>query len=113
MSEKRNWKVFASADEQSRRQMITHSIFGAGSLAMVRAEGHETSSESAGTKTIIIVKAIHHELDFHSSPQRIYEALLTPRSSRRFQEVVRRKSIAKLVALSQSSRAISWDETLS
>jgi activator of HSP90 ATPase len=76
MREKRNWKALTTANEQSRRQMITRSIFGLSSVAMVRLEGHETSSESAGTKTIITVKAIHHELDFHSSPQRIYEALL-------------------------------------
>jgi activator of HSP90 ATPase len=76
VSETRNWKAFATADEQSRRQMIARSIFGLGSVAMTRVEGHETSSESAGTKTIITVKAIHHELDFRSSPERMYEALL-------------------------------------
>src|SRR3954452_8558883 len=75
VSEKRNWKVFATADEQSRREMITRSI-GLGSVAMAQVEGRKTSSESPGTKTIITVKAILHELDFHSSPQRIYEALL-------------------------------------
>jgi activator of HSP90 ATPase len=56
--------------------MITRSIFGLSGVAMVRVEGHATSSESAGMKTIVTVKAIHHELDFQSSPQRIYEALL-------------------------------------
>ncbi|MGI8958974.1 MAG: SRPBCC domain-containing protein [Bryobacteraceae bacterium] len=76
VSEKRNWKALATADAHSRRQMITRSVFGIGSVAIARAEGHETASESAGTKTIITVKAIHYELNFKASPQRIYEALL-------------------------------------
>jgi activator of HSP90 ATPase len=74
VSEKRNSKALATADGQSRRQMIIRSVFGLGSAAIARARGNETSSESAGT--IITVKAIHQELDFHASPQRIYEALL-------------------------------------
>ena len=76
MTKTRNWTALTTANAQSRRQMITRTLFGVSSVATLRAEGHETSSESAGTKTIITVKAIHEELDFQASPRRIYEALL-------------------------------------
>ena len=56
--------------------MITRTVFGLGAVATLRAEARETSSEAAGIKTILTVKAIHEEVDFQASPQRIYEALL-------------------------------------
>jgi activator of HSP90 ATPase len=43
---------------------------------MVRVVGDEMLFGSAGSRTIITVKAIHHELEFPSSPQQIYETLL-------------------------------------
>lgn len=79
VSDETNWSALASADAPSRRQMITHSVIGLGTAAIDRAEGHETSSEFVGTKTIITVKAIHHELDLKAGSQRIYETLLDSR----------------------------------
>ena len=68
------------ADAQSRRKVITGSVFSL--LAIARAEGQET--ESAKTKTIITVKAIRHEVDFQAGPQRIYEALLDSKQFKAF-----------------------------
>ncbi len=84
MTEKTNRTALGAADAHSRRQVITGSAFGLGSLAIARAQAQETSSESARTKAIIMAKAIHHEVDFHASPQRIYEALLEAKQFRAF-----------------------------
>ena len=84
VQETRHWKALRTGDRQSRRQMITRCVVGLGSMAVNPAEGHGTSSKQARTKTIITVKAIHHELDFQASPQRIYEALLDSKEFRAF-----------------------------
>jgi len=54
---------------RSRREIIAQSALGLGGLTIARAE-------SAAKNAITTVKAIHEELDFKASPERIYEALL-------------------------------------
>jgi activator of HSP90 ATPase len=54
--------------------MIAGSAIGV--CGLVIADAQEAATESANAKTIIMTRAIHHEVDFKSGPRRIYEALL-------------------------------------
>ena len=83
MTKKMNRAVSGAADDYPRRQMISRSIIGLGSLAIARAQAQ------ASAKAIIMA------------------------SSRRFQAIVRPKSIARSAAPSRFSPATSWAETSS
>jgi activator of HSP90 ATPase len=63
-----------STNAYPRRQVIAGSAIGLCSLAIAGAQ--EAATESARTKTIIMTRAIHQEVDFKAAPLRIYEALL-------------------------------------
>ncbi len=61
--------------DRTRRQLILGSLAGLGSVAISSAQTQ---------KTIIDTKAIHHEVDFAASPQRIYDALLDEKQFKAF-----------------------------
>jgi len=60
------------SDRTTRRQMIAGSAL----YSLAIGDAQEAAAESAKIKTIVMTKAIHHELDFKARPERIYEALL-------------------------------------
>jgi activator of HSP90 ATPase len=62
----------------TRRKMITGSTMGLFGIVVagVVSEAQEGSPGGQPSKTILMVKAIHHEEDFTASPKRIYDVLL-------------------------------------
>jgi activator of HSP90 ATPase len=78
MKEQINLSVFSAASLFTRRQMIAGSAIGFCGLVLagVKAEAQETAAGHQPLQTILMAKAIHHEVDFKAAPHRIYEALL-------------------------------------
>ena len=62
----------------TRRQMITGGVLAVGGLALTsaRVAAQQSQAGTQPSQTILMAKAIHHEVDISSAPQRIYEALL-------------------------------------
>jgi activator of HSP90 ATPase len=68
----------------SRRQMICGSLFALSGVAVAGAQAQGKSTSSFGTEEIIRTRAIHHEVDFHATPERVYDALLDSRQFKTF-----------------------------
>lgn len=78
MKEQINVPAFSAASLFTRRQMIAGGAMGFCGLALagVKAGAQRTASDHQASQTILIAKAIHHEVDFTAARHRIYEALL-------------------------------------
>src|SRR5262249_50771306 len=76
-----NLMTLAIGNPYSRRQLIAGSAIWVSNMAITgaRTGAQGASAESARTKAIIMVKAIHQEEDYKAPPKRIYEALLDAR----------------------------------
>ena len=78
MKEQINVPAFSAASLFTRRQMIAGGAMGFCGLALagVKAGAQGTASDHQASQTILMAKAIHHEVDFTAARHRIYEALL-------------------------------------
>ena len=80
--------------------------------AGVVSKAQEAAPGGQPSKTILMVKAIHHDEDFTASPQRIYDALLDSKQFSALSGFPERRSIVKWEGHSHFLAAILLGGTL-